>query len=63
MVIFSAGMATFFILWLVFHKIQSSEDVWRERAFIVNEGTRLEGEHEAARFVALTIASAAVCTS
>ena len=62
-VIGAAGMATFFFLWLHLHKIQDYSAIWREGAFELDEGTRHEGEREAARLVGLTIASAAVRTS
>ncbi|CAL1714890.1 unnamed protein product [Somion occarium] len=57
-VIGTAGVATLFLLCLLLHKTQAN-DVWRDRAFIVDEGTKLEGGRAAARLLGLTISSAA----
>lgn len=59
----TAGMATFFLAWLYSHKTQTNHEIWRDRAFLLNEGTKLEGEHEAARLFGLTISTAAVGSS
>ncbi|KAK7689500.1 hypothetical protein QCA50_007292 [Cerrena zonata] len=54
----TAGMATLLLLWLLLHRIQNN-NVWKDRAFLLNEGVKLEGGHEAARLLGLTIISAA----
>lgn len=59
----TAGMATFFLAWLCSHNTQNIHEIWRDRAFLLNEGTKLEGEAEAARLFGLTISTAAVRNS
>lgn len=62
-VLVTAGAATTLLLWMLVHMEQSSlGDVWSDRAFILNEGTKTEGELEAAKLLGLTISSAAVRT-
>lgn len=57
----SAGFASLFFGWMLSHKTQASlSAVWDDGAFVLDEGSKLEGGHDAARLLALTIASAAV---
>ena len=59
-----AGLSVVLLFWFAKHTIQSDHaDVWREGAFLLDEGTRLEGGLEAAKLSGLTIASAVVCAS
>lgn len=58
----SAGLAFVLLGWLLTHKTQASiGEVWRDRAFILDEGVKSKGGLEAARLMGLTISSAAVC--
>ena len=55
----SAGMATLLLVWLLIHNTAKGR-IWKEKAFFLDEGTKLEGDQEAARLLGLTITSAAV---
>ena len=60
-VLVTTGLGAAMIYWFVIHTHQGGlMEVWREGAFLLDEGTRLEGDLEAARLTGLTIASAAV---
>ena len=57
----TAGLGALMIFWFVRHSTQDSlAAAWKEGAFLLDEGTRLEGGSEAARLTGLTIASAIV---
>lgn len=57
----TAGFAILLIIWLLTHKTQASlSEVYKQRAFLLNEGTKVEGDIEAGRLIGLTITSAAV---
>lgn len=57
----SAGIASVLLAWLLLHKLQGSlGDVWRQGAFLLDEGTKLEGGLQSARLTGLIITSAAV---
>lgn len=59
----TAGLGITLIVWLLTHKTQSSlSEVWKDGAFLLDEGTKIEGDLEASRLIGLTIASAAVCS-
>ena len=58
-VVGSAGMATLLLVWLLIHNTAKGR-IWKEKAFFLDEGTKLEGDQEAARLLGLTITSAAV---
>lgn len=58
-IIGSAGMATFFLLWQLLHQTDG-RNAWKDKAFFLDEGTKMEGDQEAARLLGLTISSAAV---
>lgn len=58
-IIGSAGAATVFLHWMLFHQMPGQR-VWQDKAFHLDEGTKLHGENEAARLFGLTISSAAV---
>lgn len=60
LVVSTAGLATLLLAWLLLHEIKG-HNVWRDRAFLVNEGTKLDGGREASRLVGLTISSTSVC--
>ena len=63
-VLVMAGLGVVLLFWFAKHTIQPDlADVWREGAFLLDEGTRLEGGFETARLSGLTIASAVVCAS
>ena len=60
-VLVMAGLGVTMICWFVTHTLQGGlMDIWREGAFLLDEGTQPEGDLEAARLAGLTIASAAV---
>ena len=60
-VLVTAGLGVTMICWFVIHTLQGGlMDIWREGAFLLDEGTQPEGDLEAARLAGLTIASAAV---
>ena len=60
-VLITAGLGVTMIYWFVAHTHQGGlMDIWTEGAFLLDEGTQLEGDLEAARLAGLTIASAAV---
>ena len=60
-VLITAGLGVTMICWFVIHTRQGGfMDIWTEGAFLLDEGTQLEGNLEAARLAGLTIASAAV---
>ena len=60
-VLVTAGPGVTMICWFVIHTRQGGfMDIWTEGAFLLDEGTQLEGNFEAARLAGLTIASAAV---
>ena len=60
-VLVTAGLGVTMICWFVIHTRQGGfMDIWTEGAFLLDEGTQLEGNFEAARLAGLTIASAAV---
>ena len=63
-VLVTAGLGAVLLFWFAKHTIQSGlADIWREGAFLLDEGTRLIGGFETARLSGLTIASAVVCAS
>lgn len=57
----SAGLAVTFLIWIV-HCITQPRlsEIWKEGAFLLDEGTYMEGGFEASRLMGLTIASASV---
>lgn len=60
-VIGTAGIATTLVIWLISHKVQHSfTDVWREGAFLLDEGERTEGGLRSGRLLGLAISSTAV---
>ena len=60
-VLITAGLGVTMIYWFVIHALQGGfMDIWKEGAFLLDEGTQLKGDLEAARLSGLTIASAAV---
>ena len=63
-VLVSAGLGVTMICWFVVHTLQGEfMDIWREGAFLLDEGTQSEGDFEAARLAGLTISSAAVSSA
>lgn len=57
----TAGIASALLIWLWIHKTQPSiTDIWREGAFLLDEGERTEGDLRSGRLLGLTISSAAV---
>ena len=60
-VLVTTGIGATMIFWFVTHTRQGGLlEIWREGAFLLDEGTQSEGDFEAARLAGLTIASAAV---
>ena len=60
-VLITAGLGVTMIYWFVAHTRQGGfMEIWKEGTFLLDEGTQLEGNLEAARLAGLTIASTAV---
>ena len=59
-----AGLGAVLLFWFAKYTIQPDlAGIWREGAFLLYKGTRLEGGFEAARLSGRIIASAVVCAS
>ncbi|KAI0273801.1 hypothetical protein BC834DRAFT_1038352 [Gloeopeniophorella convolvens] len=59
-VVITAGIASALLAWLIIHSTQPSlKRVWQDKAFLLDEGTKIEGGQKAARLMGLTISSAA----
>ena len=56
----SAGLGFLLLYWLIVHRTQTVQAIWHDRAFILDEGVKIEGGLQAARLTGLTISSAAV---
>ena len=60
-VLVTSGLAALMVFWFARHATQGGlSAAWKRGAFLLDEGTRLEGGLEAARLTGLTIASATV---
>ncbi|KAI0273802.1 hypothetical protein BC834DRAFT_966272 [Gloeopeniophorella convolvens] len=59
--VITAGIASALLAWLIVHSSQSSlTEVWQDKAFLLDEGTKVEGDSgRTARLMGLTISSAA----
>ena len=65
-VMITTGLGATMTFWFLAHTHQRGLiEVWKEGAFLLDEGIQLEGKSEAARLTGLTIASASVsaCTN
>lgn len=57
----ASGLATALLVWIYLHGTQRSiDEIWREGAFLLDEGTHLDGGFPASRLMGLTISSASV---